>query len=327
MAANIRLLQLLADGRFHSGEALAAQLGVSRAAVWKQIGQLRSACGQEIYAVPGRGYRLARPLDLLDREQIGSQLNPETASRISAIHLHQSLDSTNSWLMERGRDGMASGAVCLAEQQQAGRGRHGRRWISPYGSNIYLSLLWRFELAPMQLSGLSLAAGIAVLRTLQQFGASEAGLKWPNDILYRQRKLAGLLLEVAGESEGPAQVVLGVGLNTHLGEQGAAIDQPWIDLASISGVRRYRRNELVARLLEGLVETIDRYAKEGLQPFIPAWRQADLMLDQQVVVRNAERAISGRHRGIDESGALLLESDGELRSFYAGEVSLRTGAE
>ncbi|KRT60231.1 BirA family transcriptional regulator [endosymbiont of Ridgeia piscesae] len=324
MPTRIRLLQLLADGRFHSGESLAVALGVSRAAIWKQVRQLRDAFGQDVHAVRGRGYRLARPLDLLDSERISAQFSDEIGVQISVIHLHQSLDSTNSWLMEQARKGAANGTVCLAEQQSAGRGRHGRRWISPYGSNVYLSLLWRFELAPMRLSGLSLAAGIAVLRTLRELGAVEAGLKWPNDILWQQKKLAGLLLEVSGESEGPAQVVLGVGLNTHMDEQGAVIDQPWTDLRSIAGVRPHTRNELVASLIENLVRVANLYASEGLQPFMQEWHDADLMLGRQVVVRNARGAIQGQHRGIDENGALLLAVEGDIRSFHAGEVSLRS---
>ncbi|MGD8932586.1 MAG: bifunctional biotin--[acetyl-CoA-carboxylase] ligase/biotin operon repressor BirA [Chromatiales bacterium] len=318
-----RLLRALADGRFHSGEALARQLGITRAAVWKQLKGLSRELDLGMDAVSGRGYRIAQPLELLERNRIEAYLSSLARRRFHRLHIHPSIESTNSWLMQEAARAAPSGTVCLAEHQTAGKGRHGRQWISPFGRNIYLSLLWRFDCAPVELSGMSLAAGIGVLRTLKQLACHEAGLKWPNDILWRGKKLAGLLLEVAGESAGPAHLVIGVGLNLRLDAAGAIIDQPWIDLASIPGVRAHSRNELVARLLENLLEIITEYERTGLAGFIEEWDRYDLLKGSRVVVRNASHSYQGEHLGIDPSGGLQLRIANEIRTFWAGEVSLR----
>lgn len=318
-----KLLCQLADGQFHSGTHLAAELGISRAAVWKHLRSLDRDTGLRFDAVRGRGYRITQPLELLVPELIDQHFSATTRGLINRLHIHQSVDSTNSWLMKQAAIGALSGTVCLAEQQTNGKGRRGRVWISPYGRNIYLSLLWRFQQAPFELTGLSLAAGIAVLRTLQQIGCSSVGLKWPNDILWQGRKLAGLLLEVTGESTGPSQVVIGVGLNMQMGGEGDGIDQPWVDLASIPDMRLISRNRLVALLLENLVEVILGYQESGLERFIDEWNRADLLRGESVVVRSADRIYQGEHLGIDRTGGIRLQIDGEPRVFFAGEVSLR----
>lgn len=318
-----RLLSELADGRFHSGEALARRLGVTRAAVWKQVKGLGRELGLEIDSVTGRGYRLAQPIELLDPARIQACLSPAVRHRFQRMHIHSTIESTNTWLMREAAREAPSGTVCLAEHQTAGKGRHGRQWVSPFGRNIYLSLLWRFERSPVELSGLSLAAGIGVIRALRRIACHEAGLKWPNDILWRGKKLAGLLLEVAGEAAGPSHLVIGVGLNLQLDAAGSGIDQPWIDLVSIPDVRAYSRNELVAGLLENLFEIITEYEQSGLTRFIEEWDRYDLLKGSEVVVRNASRSYQGEHLGIDPSGALKLRVAGEVMTFWAGEVTLR----
>ena len=323
MEHRYKLLQQLTDGRFHSGEALARQLGISRAAVWKQLKTLSRELDLRIDAIPGRGYRIAQPLELLESARIEDYFSAVTRQRITRLHIHPSIESTNTWLMQQAAEAAPSGSVCLAERQSAGKGRYGRQWVSPFGRNIYLSLLWRFERAPTELSGMSLAAGIGVLRTLKQLDCLEAGLKWPNDILWRGKKLAGLLLEVAGEAAGPSQMVIGVGLNLRLGSAGDFVDQPWVDLASIPGVREHSRNELVANLLENLLEIIEEYERTGLVGFIAEWDRYDLLKGSQVMVRNAQQTYQGEHLGIDVSGGIRLKIAGEIRTFWAGEVSLR----
>ncbi len=327
MPSEIDLIRTLADGAFHSGEELGDLLGITRAAIWKRLQQLRLDFGLEIDAVKGRGYRLREPLDLLHKDQILSSLPHAERSGMGNLHIHQVLDSTNTWLMRQGALGEPSSSVCLAEYQRSGRGRHGRQWISPFGHNIYLSLLWRFDLAPMQVAGLSLAAGIAVMRTLHNFGCREAGLKWPNDILWQNRKLAGLLLEVSGEASGPSTVVIGVGLNTWLGSAGVGIDQPWIDMNSIPNLKLPLRNELAGNLITELRKVAIEYQRTGLAGFIDEWHRHDLLIGRQVEIRSASHSQRGVHQGIDSSGALRLLVDGETRLFHAGEVSLRAGEE
>ena len=324
MQTRYLLVRCLADGKFHSGELLAQQLGLSRAAVWKQIKGLREQWGMEIHAISGRGYRLAHPLELLQQEKILMLISPKVRGSLGGIEIHDIIDSTNEHLMQQAAAGAPTGQVCLAERQTAGRGRRGREWVSPYGSNIYLSLLWRFPLAPMELSGLSLAAGLAVARALNRLGVTEIGLKWPNDILWHERKLAGLLLEVTGESGGPSQVVLGVGLNTRLSDQqGDSIHQPWVDLESIPGGKDVGRNQLVAELIHQLVNALECFEAHGLSSLLEEWHRQDLYHNKTVELRMGDRTIIGKHVGIDNNGALLLLHAGEVKAYFAGEVSLR----
>ena len=319
------LISALSDGAFHSGEALGRSLGISRAGVWKRLQTLKREFGLEIDTVKGRGYRLREPLDLFSREDLIAHLPESERTADGDLYLHPVIESTNSWLMQRGAQGESSGAVCLAEYQRAGKGRHGRRWVSPFGHNVYLSMLWRFDLPPMQVAGLSLAAAVGVLRALRAFGCEGVALKWPNDVLWQHKKLAGLLLEVSGEAGGPSQVVIGVGLNTWLGDAGAAIDQPWIDLSSIPNVTPHSRNQLAARLITELRAVVREYQSQGLNPFLDEWYRYDLMRGQQVELRSASQCHRGVHLGIDGTGALKLGIEGEERLFHAGEVSLRRG--
>lgn len=327
MQNELELIRTLADGRFHSGEELGRLLGISRAGVWKRLKSLQQRFGVDIDAVRGRGYRLRERLDMFDSDEVLESIHESERAAITALHLHPVIDSTNSWLMQQGAEGAPSGSVCLAEYQLAGRGRHGRRWVSPFGRNVYLSLLWRFDLAPMQVAGLSLAAAVGVLRVLKSLDCHEAGLKWPNDILWNQKKLAGLLLEVSGEASGPSQVVIGIGLNTWLGHAGQEIDQAWIDLSSIPHVQAHSRSQLAGQLITELVRVIGQYQQQGLEGFLDEWHAGDLMLGQEVEVRSANQTHNGEHLGIDPSGAIRLKIDGEPRLFHAGEVSLRRGGD
>ncbi len=318
-----RLVELLADGHFRSGEWLGRQLGVSRAAVWKQVRALVDL-GLDVHAVRGRGYRLAYPFQPLRVERIRSALSPELAARLPSIEVFQEIDSTSNYLKRTEPEAVSGqGRVCVAEWQSAGRGRRGRRWVSPYGSSLYLSLAWQLGGAALQSGGLSLVVAIAVLRALRGCGVEQLGLKWPNDIYYQGRKLAGILLDVSGESGGPFRVVIGVGVNLQLPESAARdIDQPWADLSQ-SGVT-VERNTLAGLILEILVQALDSFARDGLAVFAAEWERFDLIAGRPVELqRDDETRIAGVARGIDSQGALLIEQDGATRRFHAGEVSVR----
>ncbi|MGQ9660588.1 MAG: bifunctional biotin--[acetyl-CoA-carboxylase] ligase/biotin operon repressor BirA [Thermochromatium sp.] len=321
----LALIQCLSDGRPHSGEALAREFGLSRAAVWKTVRRMADELGLDLIAERGRGYRLSTVLELLDAESICAALSEAGRARLSQLAIHPVIDSTNSELLRLAAEGAPSGSVCLAERQTAGRGRRGREWVSPFGVNVYLSLLWRYPCAPSELGGVSLAIGAALAEILSQIGVQGLSLKWPNDLLWQRRKLAGLLLEVVGESQGPCHLVVGLGLNLGMtATQGAAIDQPWVSLSEVSGAVRLGRNDLVARLLDRLLETLDRYGREGLAPFLPLWRSYDAYLGEPVCLLMGERVIEGIYLGVAEDGSLLLESANGCRAFQAGEVSLRS---
>lgn len=323
MSNKKKIIEILADGDFHSGEIIAEKIGLSRAMVWKSIQTIRENYKLQINSVKGRGYKLTQPLELLNRDAILNNLSSATRESLQ-LHIQNTVGSTNSWLMERAASGAPSGTICIAEQQTSGRGRYGREWVSPYGKNIYLSLLWRYSLSPADVSGLSLAAGVTILRVLRKFGLKDAGLKWPNDILWQGKKLAGLLLEVAGESAGPCHVVIGIGINIQIDKQSAAkIDQPWIDLATIPGLGNMSRNRLVAMIIDALLASLQSYQEQGLEAYLADWKHFDLHYGKEVCLKSGTNEIVGTHQGIDKYGALLLDVAGDIRAFHAGEVSLR----
>jgi len=325
MKGQAQLINLLADGKFHSGEAIAKVFGVSRAAVWKKLSKLKAELGLEISAVRGRGYALRVPLNLLSEQKMIEGLSADAKVLLNKMEVHQQILSTNANLMQQAATGEPSGIVCLAEQQSAGRGRLGRQWVSPYGSNLYLSILWRFMLAPADLGGLSLAAGVGVIRSLQEFGVNDISLKWPNDVLYQNKKLAGLLLEMSGEQGGPSHVVLGLGLNVSMSEtQGEDIDQPWVGLSAISNDIQVDRNELASSLVSHLFAILQQYETEGLAPLLDEWRAQDHFQGRSVRITIGNRSVDGVHRGVDDAGALLVEVDGKIETYHGGEVSLRS---
>lgn len=317
-----QLLDMLRDGHFHSGTALGLQLGISRSAIWKEIRQL-VRLGHEIHAVPGRGYRLAAPVEALNAAAIRAALNPAALKLLGNIDILDATDSTNVYLLHQADNGVASGTACFAEQQHAGRGRHGRNWVSPPGGNIYLSLLWRFSMAPTAVSGVSLAVAIGVMRALHAVGLTRAGLKWPNDVLWQGRKLAGILLDMAGEVTGPCHLVAGVGLNVAIPAQAAtAIGQPWVDLrTALDSVPS--RNLLAGLLLQHLLLALHEFQQRGLAPFMQEWEQLDLIKGTRVTLNHGGQPVHGVAQGVAADGALNLLVNGVTRRYYSGEVSLQ----
>jgi BirA family biotin operon repressor/biotin-[acetyl-CoA-carboxylase] ligase len=318
-----QLLQLLSDGEYHSGEALGQAVGVSRMAVWKHINALRET-GVELQTLHGKGYRLPAAVELLDRDLIRLTAAPETMTALESIEILLDVDSTNNYLRALALQGASAGSVCLAERQHGGRGRRGRAWVSPFAANLYFSLLWRISAGAMALGGLSLVTGIAVIRSLRCFGVETAGLKWPNDIVVNDAKLAGILIDIAGESTGPCAVIIGVGVNACMPQDAAAdIDQPWTDLDTLTGRNGVSRNRLAACLLDNLLPAIAQFETQGLQPFMEEWQRYDIVQGRPVDLHLPNEVISGMACGIDAGGALLVETATGRRRFTSGEVSVR----
>ncbi|MEQ1636778.1 MAG: bifunctional biotin--[acetyl-CoA-carboxylase] ligase/biotin operon repressor BirA [Methylococcales bacterium] len=322
-----QLLQLLADGHFHSGSALASYLGLSRSAVWKNT-QALLAVGLEVLAIRGKGYRLEAPLSLLNVGAIEAELTPFTHSKLGVIEIFEQCESTNSYLMLKARQGEIANKVCLAEYQAAGKGRRGRQWVAPFGQNIILSLLWRFELVTSAIAGLSLAIGVAVVRALRAEGIADVGLKWPNDIYWQDRKLGGILIEVVGEANGPCTVVVGLGLNGFLPAKAAeGINQAWVDLKHITGQTTLNRNRLTAGLLNALITVLAEFEHTGLLDYLHEWRSYDCMLNKTVTVLLYNQALKGIVKGINDEGLLLLQGQaGQLQAFASGEISFNAGS-
>ncbi|QIB66180.1 bifunctional biotin--[acetyl-CoA-carboxylase] ligase/biotin operon repressor BirA [Kineobactrum salinum] len=317
------LVPMLADGEFHSGQALARTLGVSRTAIWKQLNRL-AGLGLELDSVPGRGYRIPGGIELLDSARIEAGLSAEAGALLREIVLLESVDSTNAEALRRITTDAGAGLVCAAEIQTAGRGRRGRSWVSPYARNIYLSLGWEYHDGAAALEGLSLAAGVAVVRALAQLGMSGLQLKWPNDLLVDGAKLGGILLEMAGDATGRCQVVLGVGLNVAMPAAAAdAIDQAWTDLAAVAGSALPGRNTLVASLLNELLPLAADFASTGFLPWQDQWQGLDAYAGKQVVLHSGDQRLAGIARGVDGRGALQLETSLGIQAMYGGEISLR----
>lgn len=311
----LTLIRALADGAFHSGETLGQQLGISRAAISKHIKALQD-WGLDIYRVQGKGYCLANELELLDCEKILAQVKCTHLSLIPVI------DSTNQYLLDRVGQ-LPSGAVCLAEYQQAGRGRRGRQWLSPFGSNLYLSMYWRLDAGMAAAMGLSLVVGIAIADTLTSLGAQNIKLKWPNDLYYQDKKLAGILTEMTGQAGDAAHLVIGMGLNIAMSARdGDAIEQLWINLSDACE-NVPSRNVLAATLIERLQCILVEYEQVGLAGFVDRWNEYDNFLNRPVKLLIGERVVEGIARGIDKQGGLLLETEQGITPYIGGEISLR----
>ncbi len=318
------LLSLLSDGDIHSGEKIAGALGVSRTAVWKHLQKL-SALGLSVESVKGKGYRLQGGIELLSLDAIHRSLNPLLDKALVSIDIRSQVDSTNKVALSHAAQSVnegssARGYVCLAESQQQGRGRRGREWVSPFGHNVYLSLVWDFDGGAAQLEGLSLAVGVVVADVLSAMGLDQVSLKWPNDILLHRRKLGGILLEMVGDPAGQCQVVIGLGVNVVMPSD-VEIDQPWEAIRD--HLPAFSRNDLVANLLSGLVLMLTQFHQKGFGAYREAWEQYDAYRNAQVLISSDRQSLQGIARGVYDNGALRLEVDGCDQAVYGGEISLR----
>jgi BirA family biotin operon repressor/biotin-[acetyl-CoA-carboxylase] ligase len=323
------ILRHLSDGKFHSGSMLAKSLRVSRASIWKGIDFLREL-GVEVHAVSNRGYRWHEIPELLNKNQIEQNLAPLIKAHLPRFELIPIIGSTNDYLISRIPLDLPKGTVCLAEAQTAGRGRLGRIWQSPFGSSISLSLYWQFSSPLQALSGLSLMVGIAVLEALKTFSALPAsmGIKWPNDILYREGKLAGILVETgtqktkdSSQNEKVTHVVMGIGINVHLPESFEHPERTDLKKALNQVISR---NLLVTRLLEQLILSLLRFEQSGFPGFLPMWQSYDLLTGKNVILTSPSGKQTGQARGINERGELLVASGETLKAIRYGEVSVRS---
>ena len=325
-----RLLALLADGAFHSGEHLAKKLRISRGGIWKLVRALR-ALGIEVQSVPRQGFKLAHAVDLFDKVVLLESIAPAIRPLVERTDVLLTVDSTNRYVGENPIETPGRAQICVTEVQNAGRGRRGRSWLAPFGTGICISLGWQFAEPPPTFSALSLAVGVAAVKALQRFGASAAGLKWPNDLVWQNRKLGGILIEMRGESAGPAHVVIGIGLNMQmpasvrlkLAEQQAAL------IADVHEMLRDRtptRNVLSGALVEELIRMLQVFAQRGFAPFADQWHQMDTLANAQVKVMSGSGTIFGTARGVETDGTLLVDVNGQLQRFVSGEVSLRAAA-
>ena len=336
MTVTVRqLLEVLGDGNFHSGEALGKALSVSRTAIWKQLSKL-SDLHIDLESVRGRGYRIPGGLELLSPEEITAGLKPDAGALLTALQVLDTIDSTNAYARRQleqvsthtsthtsthsSTRASPHASAYIAECQTGGRGRMGRTWVSPYGRNVYLSLVWEYEGGATVLEGLSLAVGVAVRRAVTALGVADITLKWPNDVLRDGRKLGGILLEMTGDPVGTCRVVVGIGLNINVpSEVVDSIEQPWHDLAD----HGLSRNAMAAALLSEVLPVLASYPQHGFAPYRQEWEQHHAHRDQEIQICTPGRATTGIARGVADNGALCVDLPEGRKYFSGGEVSVR----
>lgn len=317
------LLSALADGEAVSGAVLAERHGLTRAAIWKQVESLR-ARGVPIEARGATGYRLPWPVQLLAETRIRAELPAALAGQLGGLETYWELDSTSSELLRRGA-AVGDLTFVLAETQSAGRGRRGRAWLSPPGLNIHLSCLKRFDAGFAALAGLSLAVGVMVLRALEAADIAGAALKWPNDLLAADGKLAGILVELSGEYQGPCAAVVGVGLNLRLTPAlRAQAGQPASDLATLVGGAPPDRNRVAALMIAALTHGLGQFERDGFAAFAADYARHDLLHEQPLRLSGALGDFDGIGAGVDDRGALKVRmADGSVRRVDSADVSVR----
>jgi len=313
------LIHLLNQPGVQSGTALGEALGVSRVAVQQRIHQLVEN-GLPIEAVPGKGYTLADGVYLLEGEQIQSLMRH--ALVLESIDVLQTIPSTNTYLL--GQSILPARArICLAEAQTVGRGRRGNDWQSSAYRNVMLSMSWGFFSWPETITGLGLAVALTVAERLNATHGLDVNIKWPNDLMVGKNKLGGILIDVAGESSGVCNVVIGLGLNVHQADWSQAdADYAWQDLAGL-GVKA-DRNELVANILDAWIDMLVEFEESGFEPLMGRWNALNCYAEQEIRVGNDEAQIVGEMLGVDAVGAMLVvDAQGETHRFADSNVSVR----
>ena len=318
-----QLLNMLADGKFHSGEALAQRLGVSRASVFNALSGV-GVHDVALHRIRGRGYKLARPWQCLERDEVMRWLGKE-AGRFNIDILPQAV-SSNTLLLQRAKSDVVggivkSGSVLAVELQTSGRGRMGRAWHSGLGSSLTFSLLWRFQCGLNTLSGLSLAVGVAHVRALNRLGAQGVRLKWPNDVMTNHGKLGGVLIEAQGDMLGPSTVVIGIGLNYSMpAEVMKRIDQPACALDEVCNPMP-TRNQLLAIMLLELADVLREFEQGGFALLRKEWERYHIHQDCKIHLNMQDgRRVSGKVRGVNDSGELCLDTSRGVRYFNSGQI-------
>ncbi|MDF7669821.1 bifunctional biotin--[acetyl-CoA-carboxylase] ligase/biotin operon repressor BirA [Orbaceae bacterium ESL0721] len=332
----LKLVKILADGHFHSGEELATQFGITRAGINRYIKILRG-WGLSLSSIQGKGYCLDSPLDLLDIQKIhdyslshNRSLQCEATSKLTKYNLNSAtakmrqiellpiIDSTNQYLLDRVNQ-LQSGDCCIAEFQSKARGRRGRQWFAPFGSNLYYSMYWRLEQGIAAAMGMSLVVGITVADTLNKLTGQNIKVKWPNDLYLNDKKLAGILVELTGKAGDMAHAIIGIGINIMMkNPDNSVVNQAWANLGKVD------RNLLVANLIDALQIALTKFEQSGLAPFITDWNRLDNFANRKVKLLIGDEVVRGIAKGINDQGALLLEQDGSTKAYIGGEISLRS---
>lgn len=309
----LKILDVLSDGRFHSGVELGEVIGKTRSSVLHNIKNIAES-GICLNRVVGRGYQLQHVPCFYDKKSLKSR---------DGLLFFDCIESTNTYLL--GRTDVSNGTVVVAAFQNGGKGRRGRKFISRYGDQIMFSYACRFnEIA--EVSGLSIVAGVSIVKTLRAAGQQNIGLKWPNDIYVSGKKAGGILVETTCDSDG-VFVVIGIGLNVERGFLFSSeihnIDRE-LNTIDVAGNDGSRRTDLLLRFCEGLDADLAGYRSKGLAPFTDYFNGCDVFSGKQVVLTNDNVNIFGTCLGISPSGSLIIRDENNIkREIFAGDISLR----
>ena len=320
---HLRVLNILSDSEYHSGQDLAYELSMTRTAIWKIVESLRTY-GLSIDARKRKGYRLHSIVELMDRNSLELLLDDRIKKLIKGIEIHHELESTNQCLLERNNRNDIHACVVLTEFQTSGRGRRGNVWCCPLAGGIMLSIGWCYDYPVTSLMHLSLAIGNAVMRSLNRSGIRGVGLKWPNDLVYNGGKLGGILLETRSESAGPSTIVAGIGLNYAIsaGSNLMKINQPWTDINNIVNPPP-SRNRLISILISEVIGTFSDFQNIASEKHISEWKAYDCIRGRKVRLHLPEKEIEGIVEDIDNDGALVISSNGMTKRYTSGEVSIK----
>lgn len=314
------IVQKLANGQCYTMSTLQNELSISNKQLIEAIETLQDY-GISFHPVSKEIVQLQHPLDLLNTELITAALPDTIRKKCGQIDIFSTLESTNQYLLYY--KGSPKIHVCSTEYQQNGRGRRGKQWLSPYASGLCFSLKYHYT-SSHNLAGLSLAIGIAVTQWLHELGCTEAVIKWPNDIWWKNQKLAGLLIETTGMTKNSCDVIIGIGINVSLPEMNTPpSDYQWVDLHTVLGAPSPSRNQLIAQLMTHCIHALEQFEQSGLIPFLPLWSQFDYLYGKQINLLTSEETITGIAQGIDEQGALRLQQGNKITTYVCGEVSVR----
>jgi BirA family biotin operon repressor/biotin-[acetyl-CoA-carboxylase] ligase len=314
----IEICNILNDLNFHDGTSIGEKLKISRTAVWKWVSKLQSY-GIEVTKVKGKGYLLKEPLILLDSKKIRSLLK----SKNFTIDIVESIDSTNNYL--NNHDKSAIPHICIAEHQTSGRGRFSRNWYSPFGKNIYFSMQYSIKQDISQLGGLSLAIGTIACRAIEKACKLPncLMLKWPNDIMYNGKKLAGVLIEIRAEVNGNCSVIVGVGINVNMPNTSQVnFKHEWASIMQITGTSQ-DRNNMCAVLIDKLILGTEQYLITGFKSYMPEWKKRDNLFGKMIQLHDGHEIFKGTAAGVDIHGHLLINLENNMKkAFSAGEATL-----
>ena len=315
-----RLLSLLMDHAtvVISGAKVAREIGVTRWTVWRWMEKLRSL-GVRVKGHPMKGYQLERVPDILVPGQLQKELRGTGLGK--RIHHFFKIDSTNTVAMNLGARDEPHGSIVLAEEQTAGRGRVGRTWYSEKSSGIYVSILLRPEISPVQAPMITLLSGLAVHEAVRETTGMQADIRWPNDLLLEGKKFCGILTEMNAEPDRVHFVVVGIGLDVNHTKMPEEIASLAASLRMLTG-KSYSRLELLARLLRSLDRYYNQFLQKGPQPILDRWCAASSYCDgKRVKIVALGETYTGRTAGLDTSGHLrVITDDGRVETVLSGDV-------